>query len=202
MTAKSAGGPGGAGERAKRQAVKCPKGEGDGAKRPGAEVPEGEGERRRFKFPIFESMGQAARALKISEPLLKAAKRQGCTAFISGSRIDSLELVIFLLAKRTQGNDLPAGMASWAEVLTMEKARREEIKRQQDETRLMLVDDACRQAAIAATHFFEGLSQQERELPPVLAGGTAVDICKRLHSFNESLRKSCQEKFEAIGKAE
>ena len=201
VAGKSASGPGGAGERAKRQKLKFPKGE--RAKRQTAKFPEDEGgDSRRSKFPVFESIGQAAAVLGVSLALIKAAKRLGCKGFISGSRVDSGILVPFLFGMVAKGSELPEGMASAAEWLTTEKAKREAIKRKNDEHSMMPSAEAARQASEAASYIFAELERAERELPPALAGGTAIDIFKRLHSFIETLRKTGKEKFEAIGGAE
>ena len=195
VAAKSASGPGGAGERAKRQKLKFPIEAGEGAT-------EHDGERRRVKFPVFESIGQAAAVLGVSLALIKAAKRLGCKAFISGSRVDSGILVPFLFGMIAKGSELPEGMASAAEWLTTEKAKREAIKRKNDEHTMMPSAEAKRQGSEAGSYIFAELERAERELPPALAGGTAIDIFKRLHSFIETLRKTGKEKFEAIGGAE
>jgi hypothetical protein len=147
-------------------------------------------------FPVFESIGQASAVLGAPEALIKAAKRQGCAAFISGSRVDAGVLVPFLFGMLSQESELPAGMASAAEWLTTEKAKREAIKRKADEKKLMPILDAQQQASEACAFFFAELERAERELPPSLAGGTAVDISKRLHNFTETLRKVGKAKFE------
>ena len=151
-------------------------------------------------FPVFESLGQAAAVLGAPLALLKAAKRKGCKAFISGSRVDAELLIPFLFGMLTEESELPAGIASAADWLMTEKAKREAIKRKADEKKMMPTADAVRQAAQACDYFFAELERGERELPPALAGGTATDIFKRLHSFTEGLRKAGKEKFEAIGK--
>jgi hypothetical protein len=67
---------------------------------------------------------------------------------------------------------------------------------------LMPVADAKRQASFACCYFFEELAREERELPPRLAGLSAVEVFKHLHAFNENLRREAKLKFEAIGDAE
>ena len=153
----------------------------------------------RREFPVFESIGQAAAVLGAPVALLKAAKRKGCKAFISGSRVDAGVLLPFLFSM-TQKNGLPEGMASAADWLMTEKARREAIRRKTDERSMMPIALACRQATEACGFFFSELERAERELPPALASGTAVEIYKRLHAFTEALRKSAKARFERIGK--
>jgi hypothetical protein len=98
------------------------------------------------------------------------------------------------------GNDMPDGFSSWREVLESEKAKREAIKRQQDEGSMMVTADAERQAAEAGAHFFNELERRDRELPPALAGLSAIEINKRMSSDTESIRRTLKQKFEAIGK--
>lgn len=150
-------------------------------------------------FPVFESIGQASATIGCSQALIKAAKRKGCHAFLPGSRVDSEILLPFLFQMLAEGSQIPDGFSSWKEVLESEKARREAIKRQIDERATMPTAEAERQAAEACSYLFSELERMERELPPSLAGGTAVDIFKRLHQFTEGLRKSAQDKFNAIG---
>src|ERR1035441_2253758 len=63
-----------------------PKGAKGGEKKKGAAGGSGEGGGRRG-FPVFESIGQAAAVLGGPLAMIKAAKRKGCKAFISGSRV-------------------------------------------------------------------------------------------------------------------
>jgi hypothetical protein len=64
---------------------------------------------------------------------------------------------------------------------------------------LMPVAKAKEQAAFACGYFFADLERMERELPPRLAGATAVDAFKILHVSHETLRREAKAKFEAIG---
>ena len=190
-------------ERAEGGKRRGGRGAGQGAQAKGTKVaaknkmrPEGSGEGgARRGFPVFESIGQAAAQLGAPLAMIKAAKRKGCKAFIAGSRVDSGLLIPFLFGMAT-GNELPEGMASAGEWLTTEKAKREAIKRRDDEKSAMPVAEACRQAAEACAFFFAELKRGERELPPALAGLPAVEIFKRLHNFTETLRKAGKGKFE------
>lgn len=151
------------------------------------------------KFPIFESIGHAASTIGAPIALIKSAKRNGCKAFLPGNRVDSEILLPFLFGMLTTASNLPSGFSSWKEVLESERAKREGIKRQQDEKCVMPTDEAKRQAGEAWAWVFAELERAERELPPSLAGGTAVDIGKRLHSFTETVRRTAKEKFEKVG---
>jgi hypothetical protein len=155
---------------------------------------------RKCPFPTFESLGQASGAIGAPQSLLKAAKRAGCKAFISGGRVEIAVLLPFLFARLVKKSHLPTGMASAAEWLTMERARREAIKREMDQGETMPTAEAERQAGEACGFFFAELERGERELPPALAGGSAVEIYERLHAFTENLRQAGKEKFEKVGK--
>ncbi len=131
--------------------------------------------------------------------MLKAAKRKGCRAFLTHGRIDLGLLVPFLFSMVAKSNELPDGFSSWKEVLESEKAKREAIKRQQDEGITMLTADAMAQAGSAMSVVFAELERRDRELPPALAGLPAVEIYKRMKSDTEHVRKTCEEKFNEIG---
>lgn len=151
-------------------------------------------------FPIFESIGSASAMVGCPESLIKTAKRQGCKAFLSGGRIDSGVLIPFLFGMVAKGSDLPEGFSSWKEVLESEKAKREAIKRQQDEKSVMPTSDAVAQASAAGSHFMSELERFCRELPPALAGLSAVEIAKRMTALAESVRKTMKQKLGEIGK--
>lgn len=99
-----------------------------------------------------------------------------------------------------KGSDLPEGFSSWKEVLDSEKAKREAIRRQVDEGAMMPTADAKREAGEAMGLTFAELDRRDRELPPALAGLSAVEIFKRMKSDTESIRKNLTEKFKEIGK--
>lgn len=156
--------------------------------------------KRRISFPVVESMSQAASMCGCPESMLKAAKRKGCKAFISGSRVDLGILIPYLFSMMAKGNELPDGFASWKEVLESEKAKREQIKRQQDEGAMMLTSDAETQAASAMALTFAELERRDRELPPALAGLPAVEIYKRMTADTETIRRNLKQKFQEVGK--
>ena len=138
--------------------------------------------------------------LNVSEAAIKAARRQGCKAFLTHGRIDLGHLVPFLFAMLQKGSDLPEGFNSWKEVLDSEKAKREAIKRQIDERSTMPTADAKRQAAQAMGLTFSELERLANELPPAMAGLPAVDIYKRMSGEIERMRSALKAKFEEVGK--
>lgn len=159
--------------------------------------------RQRADMPVFHTMGMAVAALGVPESLVKLAKRKGCKAFLVSGRVDSGILLPFIFKMLADGNGvgkLPEGFSSWREVLESEKAQREAIKRKQDEGLTMLVADAEVQAGEAGGFCLSSLERLARELPPALAGLSAVEIFKRLNSEVESIRKQLEKKFQEIGK--
>jgi hypothetical protein len=155
--------------------------------------------RARVSFPVVEGIGAAASIIGAPKSLLKSSKRAGCKAFLTGNRIDLAILIPFLFGMLAKGNALPAGIATPQDWLATEKAKREAIKRQQDENSLMPVADAWQQCATAWCFVFENLQRAENELPPALAGLSAVEIFERLHAFTERLRTDAKAKFEKVG---
>lgn len=149
---------------------------------------------------LFDTMQQASAYTGTPISLLKSAKRSGCRAFKLGNRVDYLEFLKWYWAQDKTDAGLPDGFASWREVLESEKAKRESIKRQQDEKSVMPTADAEREAAEAMALVFSELERRDRELPPALAGLPAVEIYKRMNADTESIRNTLKGKFEEIGK--
>lgn len=149
---------------------------------------------------LFDTMQSASSFTGTPISLLKASKAAGCRAFKLGNRLDYLEFLRWYWNKDVEETGLPDGFASWKEVLESEKAKRETIKRQQDEKSVMTTADACRQAAEAMQVTFMELERRDRELPPALAGLPAVEIFKKMNADTETIRKTLKEKFQQIGK--
>ena len=149
---------------------------------------------------LFDSMNQAANFTGTPLTLMKASKMAGCRAFKLGNRVDYLEFLKWYWAKDETENGLPDGFATWKEVLDSEKAKREAIKRQVDEKSVMPTDEAERQAAAACGFVDAELQRAENELPPVMAGLSAVECGKILHGFTEKLRAAAKAKFGEVGK--
>jgi len=148
---------------------------------------------------MFDTMQSASSHTGTPISLLKASKAAGCRAFKLGNRLDYLEFLRWYFKKDVVETGLPDGFASWREVLESEKAKRETIKRQQDEKSVMTTADACRQAAEAMALTFAELERRDRELPPAMAGLPAVEIFKRMNADTESMRKTLKDKFQAVG---
>jgi hypothetical protein len=139
-----------------------------------------------------------AKALGVSRQLIAYHCRGGDAPSLS----DTEGWIQYLASKGRAGSVPPDLRRKIAEqrlaILKATRARLEfENLRAAGET--MLVSEAQRQAGEACGYFFSELQRMERELPPALAGGTAVDCFKRIHSFVEGLRKSAKEKFAQVG---
>ena len=156
--------------------------------------------RVRASFPVIESIGAAAAIIGAPKSLLKSAKLAGCKAFLTGNRVDLSILIPFLFGMLVKGSDLPEGIATPQDWLATEKAKREAIKRQQDEKLVMLTSDGQRQAADAMAMTFSELDRRDRELPPALAGRSAVEISERMESDTKTIKKNLALKFQEIGK--
>lgn len=150
----------------------------------------------------YESMAQLSAATGMPHAAIRAAKAAGCPAFIPGGRIVTLVLLRWFFREFDdgQGEKPPEGLATWREALNRIQTKREELKLRQDEGLMMLTADAKRQASEASVHFMAELERRDRELPPALAGLSAIEIFKRMKADTESIRKSLTEKLNEVGK--
>jgi hypothetical protein len=110
-----------------------------------------------------------------STAMLKTAKQKGCAGFYQ-NRIDPLVVIPFIFNIITAATNLPDGLASWKEVREMNDALISEVKRKEAQKLVMLTSDGKRQAADAMASTFSELDRRDRELPPALAGRSAVEI--------------------------
>jgi hypothetical protein len=84
------------------------------------------------------------------------------------------------------------------EILKETKAKLARDNRIED-GKTMLVASALKQAGEACGHMMAELERRDRELPPALAGLSAVEIGKRMSADTESIRKTLKEKLTTIG---
>ena len=109
----------------------------------------------------------------------------------------------FFAARGRSGSAPPELRAKLAQArldILKEQKRRMARENSIGDKKMMLISDAQQQAAFACGYFFSELERAERELPPGLAGRSAVDIYKHLHGFIEALRRNAKAKFEEVGK--
>lgn len=155
--------------------------------------------RQRLTWPVIEGIAAAAAMLGAPEALIKSVKKNGSKAFMTGNRVDTGILIPELFTALIKGSELPEGIATPQDWLATEKAKREAIKRREDEKSVMLIGSAKAQASAAMSMVFGELERRDREMPPALAGQSAVEIGKRMAADTESMRRSFKLKFEEIG---
>jgi len=155
--------------------------------------------RQRLTWPVCEGISALAAFLRVPEAVLKQVKKSGSKAFLTHNRMDTGILIPELFAALSQKSELPDGVRSPQDWLATEKAKREAIKRQQDERSVMPTADAQRQAAEACAFVDSELQRGENELPPVLAGLSSIECGKILHNFTEKVRANAKRKFEEMG---
>lgn len=151
---------------------------------------------RQGRWPTVDGMEAFCGMTGAPLPVVKKIKRDGSQAFLSTNRIDPLILLKDIFAALAKGSELPDGIATPQDWLATEKARRESIKRQQDEKSVMLTAEAKRQNGLAWAFVFSQLEKLALEGPPDFAGRTAVELGIRLNNFKERMRVEAQEKFE------
>lgn len=156
--------------------------------------------RQRLTWPTLESMEHAAGVLHFTLEEIKLCKKSGSKAFLSGSRIDSIQLIQDLHDLLHAPKKLPEGFDSWKEFGESRRAliADEELKQTQKIT--MQVAEAEMQASQAMAFLFGELERIARETPPAIAGLDAVSVHKRLNSDIGLLRKNLERKFQEIGK--
>ena len=82
--------------------------------------------------------------------------------------------------------------------MTAERQRLE-LKLSKEQGKLMGTAEGCRQVSEAMALIFSDMARDAAELPPNLAGRTAVDIGIILSARIEKHRKEWADKFDAIG---
>jgi hypothetical protein len=155
---------------------------------------------RRAAFPVIEGMERAAAILGAPLAILKQLKRGNSRAFLRGGRVDTGILIPEIFAALDKGSELPEGIATPQDWLATEKARRESIKRQQDERSVMPTDEVVRHAAEASGLFASELERWAREFPPAFAGLPASGVAARMESEVENTRRRLKIKLAEISK--
>lgn len=152
---------------------------------------------QRTEWPVIQGIEACAARIGAPLALLKSLKKSGCKAFLTGNRVDTGLLVPALFAALAKGSELPEGIATPQDWLATEKAKREAIKRKQDEKLLMPISDAKRQNG-EAWGFSIGYWEQHlgEEAPPEHAGRNAVELGVRYKKLVEDFRTEGKRKFE------
>lgn len=136
-----------------------------------------------------------AAVLGVSRQLIAAHRRKPDAPALS----DVAGWEVFLARYGRTGSapeDLRRAIAE--ERLNILKATRAKIERENDEAarRLIPIDDARRQNAEAWAFVFSELERWENEVPPLLAGLSAVEIFKHMFNRKEAFRRAAKERFE------
>ena len=155
---------------------------------------------QRREWPVLDGERRTAAVLGAPYAVVKALRLGGSRAFLTGGRVDTGILVPEIIAALVKGSNLPPGVSTPQDWLALEKAQREKIKREVEEGQMMESAEAQRQAGEAWGFVFSELERRDRELPPALAGLSAVEIGKRMTSDTEKIRKGAKVKFDEVGK--
>ena len=158
--------------------------------------------RNRITLPIFEAMEHCSGSTGIPLSVLKVAKRAGCPAFISGSRIDLAVLLKWYFAQSSDAHDLPKGFTSWRAFREKIDAllRKSTLDRVEGDS--MSVSEGKRQVAIAMGCVLNEQKRMEQELPPIVVGMDAVGIHRELKKFHSDSVGKWRAEFEKVGKPE
>lgn len=111
-------------------------------------------------------MGECAGQTGIPLPLIKKARREGCTAFLPGNRLDLAVLLKWIFT-----DDGEASAINWSEKLDEFRAKREEIKLAKDKELALDADETETAVKSAVALLFSELERLfVTELPPALKG--------------------------------
>jgi len=158
--------------------------------------------RKRLTLPIYESIQQCSGATGIPPSVLKVAKRAGCPAFISGSRIDLAVLLKWYFAQSSDSRDLPPGFTSWRAFREKVDAllRKSTLDRVEGDS--MSVSEGKRQVAIAMGCVLNELKRMEQELPPIVVGMDAPGIHVEIKKFHAQSVEKWRAEFQKVGEPE
>jgi len=156
--------------------------------------------RQRLSWPVIDGLEAAANQLGAPVALVRAVKRNGSKAFLTGQRVDCGILIPELFAALAKGNKLPEGIATPQDWLAFEKATREAIRRKVDEGSVVLIAEVRAQCNAAGALFMDSLEKLARELPPALAGLPTTAVASRMELEIESIRRNLTAKMQEIGK--
>jgi len=108
---------------------------------------------------------------------------------LTGNRVDTGILIPELFKTLAAGSNLPPGVATPQDWLATEKARREAIRRQEDENSVMPTAEAIFRAGTFWGFVLSELERFARELPPALAGLPVEPIAARIETEVENIRR-------------
>ena len=132
---------------------------------------------------VFDSINQCSSVCGIPVPALRAAKKAGCPAF-RHSRVDLIEFLKWRFG-------LPEdAVEDWGAKLSEYKARREKLRLEEDENRV--VDRSAVTSGIAkgTAILFGELEKAVQTLPPSLKGCAEIEIQQRMTQLVDTYKKS------------
>ena len=146
----------------------------------------------KIPLPVFNSQDQCAACTGIPITTIKQAKKGGCSAF-KQHRVDLALLLKWLFAQDESA-------INWGTRLDEYKAKREKIKLDADEQRV--IDRSAVTAGIAKglSILFSELDKSIQALPPALKGLTEAEIQHRLTSDVDAYKNSIRAALTEITK--
>jgi hypothetical protein len=147
-------------------------------------------------------MEQFSGSTGVPVSVLKVAKRAGCPAFISGSRIDSAVFLRWYFAQSSDAHDLPKGFTSWRAFREKIDALLKKSTLDRVEGDSMSVSEGKRQVAIAMGCVMNEQKRMEQELPPICSGLDPQGIHSELKKFHAESVAKWKAEFEKVGQPE
>lgn len=138
-------------------------------------------------------MGAAAAALKVSESLVKNAKRMGCDAFNASGRVDEKKLLAFIAEHE---KELTTGGVALRDQKLAEEVRKLKLRNDRDEGRLIQVESVNRTVAGVLARVDQILEQKlSNEYPSAVAG---LDV-PQARVYGKRLGDQLREEFQKLG---
>jgi hypothetical protein len=147
-------------------------------------------------LPTFESMPQVRATTGMPITVIKAAKKSGCTAFVTGNRIKLGPLLRWFFSEFDDAAERPPdGLATWREALNRAQTKREELRLATESRELIPVADSEAAVGQAIGVLFAGLEMALGELPPMLEGRSLPEINSRCQTIIELLKTELRRAF-------
>ena len=143
--------------------------------------------------PVYDSMQQCSAVTHVPLSILKRAKKSGCVAFESGSRVRLYPLLQWLFSRNDESTD-------WTNHYNKFHALIEEIAYGEEEEKvidraLVIVCSKDSQKVM-----FNALRRMEKELPPLLVGRNEIEIHQIMKNFNDLIEQWIRSEYVRLGK--
>jgi len=147
----------------------------------------------KLELPIFDSIAACSNVTGIPVTAIRWAKRNGCPAFRS-SRVYLGELLPWLFGRKDAGET-----GKWQDALIEAKAKRERIRLDRDEGRVVDRDFVKAGIQKGVAVLFSALDRHFlNELPPVLKGLDEVAIRDRARAQIQRMKTDVLKQFETV----